>query len=391
MRFLFLLTAFLPILAQASNSSGLNFSPNEIASSAKKAQLMANTSAQCLKDTWAEHIAFFKANGYSKFYGDRKKEYQTVDGRRSAILRILPALARKVNANDPVAIAELQRRVSELENSSCVELAMKCTKAGFVAAGMGATWDNIYTWLGRPDSTGTPTYDGDDLLKALADLGWNTLYWNPDISQNDQWDLMDRTMNPLQPPRQNMPVWGFHQERWIEVRRHHDYFNIPVTDIQTLVNFGIAPPADFTSIPFFVGTAHAGYHVFSGYAGTVIEGHSTRDLSSRDNMQIASFNPLYQTQNGVANAKGAPQWTNSEHYRSGVIAVPPGTIAPKGWMVPPPAVNVPPSIDPIAPPDSNDPYAPYPGQPNPAQPPQYQPPQYQPQPEPQKCFLFFCH
>jgi hypothetical protein len=392
MRFLFLLTALLPMAAHASNSSGLNFSQDEIATSAKNAQVIADTSAQCLKDTWTEHVNFYKANGYSKFYGDRKKEYQTVDGRRAAILRILPNLAKKVRANDPAAIAELARRVGELENSSCVELAMKCTKKGFEAGGLGATWDRIYSWLGRPDSTGTPMYDGDDILKALADLGWSTLYWNPDVSENEQWDLMDRTMNPVTAGRVNMPVWGFHQERWVEVLRHHDYFNIPVTDIQTLVNFGIQPPADFTNIPFFIGTAHAGYHVFSGFAGTVLEGHSTRDLSSRDNMQIAPFNPLNQAANGVAGAKGAPQWTNSEHYRSGVIAVPPGMIAPKGWVTPSTPRNVPPAIDPIGSQEPNYPNDPgydpnYPNQPQWPSQPQWP---NRPQPQPHKCFFIFC-
>ena len=67
-------------------------------------------------------------------------------------------------------------------------------------------------------------------------------------------------------------------------------------------------------MPFFVGIAHAGYHVFPGRRGDVVEAHSMREMIAKDNIEVAPFNPLAQG--------GAPRWTRSEKYRSGLIAVP---------------------------------------------------------------------
>ncbi|MGZ3652495.1 MAG: hypothetical protein ACXVB9_06830 [Bdellovibrionota bacterium] len=365
MRFLFLAAALFPLFAQAG-ASGVTFTQDEINSTLTNSRLISETAAACLQSTWNEHLAFFKANGYSKFYGSRKADYATAEGRKAAILRILPNLAKRVGQGDPAAIAELNRREAQLETTSCVGLAMKCTGQGFAAARMEATWDKIYSWLGRPDENGVPMYYGTDLQKALVDLGWKSLYWNPDVSQNAVWDQMDRQLNPLQAGKVWNGVWGAHAEHWAEVLNHHVYYGIPVQDIRTLVNFGITPSREFAKAPFFVGTAHAGYHVFPGFNGNVIEAHSVRDLGSIDNMQVGPFNPLNQDQNGVANGNGAPRWTRSEHYRSGVIVVPPGYIADEPYTIPPPAVGTPPNV------------------PVPVQNPPTQPQQ------PKKCWFIFC-
>jgi hypothetical protein len=63
-----------------------------------------------------------------------------------------------------------------------------------------------------------------------------------------------------------------------------------------------------------VGIAHAGYHVFPGRKGDVIEAHSMRNIAARDNIEFSEFNPLA--------TGGGPRWTNSEKYRSGLIVVP---------------------------------------------------------------------
>jgi hypothetical protein len=367
MRIIIALFALSPLLSHAG-TSGVAFTPEEVAASRANSAKIAETAAACLQSTWAEHKAFYKKNGYSKFYGSRRPDYATVDGRKAELMRILPELANRVRAGNPAAIAELSRREAELETTSCVGLAMKCTGEGFSAAGMNSTWSKIYSWLGRPGSDGQPLFEGTDLQKALVDLGWDSLYWNPDVSQNEIWDQMDRQLNPLQPGKEWMPVWGGHAELWAEVLHRHIYYGIPISDIQTLVNFGIAPEDDFKQAPFFVGTAHAGYHVFPGFAGKVIEAHSVRDLDSVDNMQLGPFNPLNQPENGVESGNGSPRWTRSEHYRSGVIVVPPGFLPPKPYITPPPAVNVPPNV----------------------------PVETQPEPQPQPqgpgngCFLFFC-
>ncbi|CAN5724706.1 hypothetical protein BH20VER1_BH20VER1_25590 [soil metagenome] len=74
-------------------------------------------------------------------------------------------------------------------------------------------------------------------------------------------------------------------------------------------------PAAFRSAPFFVGTAHTGYHVFPGFEGSIIDAHSTRALTSVNNLEKSQFNPLA--------SGGGPRWTPTEKYRSGLIATPP--------------------------------------------------------------------
>jgi hypothetical protein len=318
------------------------FSLEEIAADQQNAPVISSAAAACLQNTWNTHVSFYKAHGYSKFYGNRRAEYKTVDGRKAALLKILPTLARRVRAGDQAAIKELNAREKELETTACVDLARKCLGQGFHAAGMDETWAKIDSWVVRPGPDGTPLVYGTDLQKALIALGWKSLYWNPDITHNQAWDEAEQAAYP---PKEGMkwnPVWGGHALRWASVKNHHNYYGIPIQDIQTLVNFGTKPPADFQSIPFFVGTAHSGYHVFPGFAGQVFEAHSVRELKSIDNMQIGPFNPLDQAVNGVAGGNGSPKWTNSEHYRSGVIVVPPGFLADKPFVVPPSSKSTPP-------------------------------------------------
>jgi hypothetical protein len=388
--------------AQAfAGASPVVFTEQEIADNVTNAPVISEAAAACLNRTWTEHNEFYAKRKYSKFYGSRNPKYKTVEGRKAALLKLLPELAKKVKKGDAAAIAELDMREKELSTTSCVGLAIKCLGEGFKAANMNETWTKIMAYVGRSDASGTPMFYGTDLQKALVDLGWKSLYWNPDISRNQTWDELERAFNPLENGKEWNPVWGGHVERWTSVSRKKGYYGIPVTDIRTLVNFGVTPPAEFKKPPFFVGTAHAGYHVFPGFNGNVIEAHSMREMGSKDNMEVGQFNPLYQKVNGVAGGNGAPKWTRSEHYRSGVIVVPPGYISEKPFTVPGAAVNTPPdgTVPPDAPRDDNggwnNPNDPrnYPGN-NPGwnQPPTYPPayPPYQPEPRRRNCFWPFC-
>lgn len=323
------------------SSSGLEFSPEEIESSLQNSKVISEVAATCIDRTFQTHTEFFKKRGYSKFYGNRHPKHKTEMDRRKVLLSILPSLRNRINDRDPKAPAELTKRVKELESTSCVGLAMQCLGEGFQAAGMGETWDKIFVWLGRPGHDGAPMHYGTDLQKALVDLGWKSLYWNPDISQNSAWEKSEAEINPLEKDKKWNPIWGGHSYRLSLVLRDRDYYGVPVHDIQTLVNFGISPPAEFKSIPFFLGTAHSGYHVFPGTKGNVIEAHSMRELKSESNLEMGEFNPLDQPMNGQPNGRGAPVWTRHEHYRSGIIVVPPGYIADKPFEVPGPAMGAP--------------------------------------------------
>ena len=205
--------------------------------------------------------------------------------------------------------------MKELEPISCIGLTLKCLGEGFKAAGQEKTWEKIFAKLAVNNN-----FYGTDLQTMLRDLGWKTMYWNPDPSQNATWDAEDIRLNPLKqvpskPKKIWMAVWGGHTLRYADVQKIGKYYGIPIDDKSTLVGFKRTQPAAFKAHPFFVGTAHAGYHVFPGRHGQIIEAHSMRELNAFDNLEVSEFNPL--------GTGGGPRWTKSEKYRSGVIAVPP--------------------------------------------------------------------
>lgn len=113
-------------------------------------------------------------------------------------------------------------------------------------------------------------------------------------------------------------MWGGHAYRYSQVLKKREYYGIPIDDLETLVGYQTAIPETFKAQSFFVGTAHAGYHVFPGYNGKVIEAHSMRKLNSFEKLEISPFNPLA--------TGGGPRWTRTEQYRSGVIVIPPSRV-----------------------------------------------------------------
>jgi hypothetical protein len=241
----------------------------------------------------ADHIAFFNQWGVSKYYGNRRPDYRTREGRVAALRRL----------GKPTFLADLQ------VGTACILLAMQALERGFAAAGTPNTWRKIVNVL-KIDQK----FYGTDLQIMLQQLGWKLYYWNPDPSQNAAWDAEDQQLVPLRAGRRWMPVWGGHALRYASVQNNDTYYDAKVDNKTKLVGFKSMQPAAFRTVKFFVGIAHAGYHVFPGRDGDVVEAHSMRDLSARDNIEVAPFNPL--------KSGGAPRWTRTEKYRSGVIAVP---------------------------------------------------------------------
>jgi hypothetical protein len=269
------------------------FSAGEIQAHKNKLQAITTTGAKYLDDIYADHVAFYNQWGVSKYYGNRRKDYQTRAGRVAA----LQALGK------PAFLADQQ------VGTACILLAMQCLKQGFGAAGLSSIWDKIYGIL-KIDNA----FYGTDLQLMLQQLGWKIYYWNPNPSKNAAWDEEDRRLNPPKPGKTWNPVWGGHLLRYNSVVNRGIYYETKVDNNSKLVNFGTAPPASFKNVPLFIGIAHAGYHVFPGRRGDVIEAHSMRNLDARDNLEVAPFNPLA--------VGGAPRWTRSEKYRSGLMAVP---------------------------------------------------------------------
>jgi len=288
--------AILFIFISTANANVVaDFTPEEIADHNKFVGQISAVASDCLDATYADHLDFFNTWGVSKYYGDRNPAYATKAG-------LLAALA---TYGKP---AEL---VDQLEPISCIGLAMRCLKSGFESVGMINTWDKIYAKLAIDKK-----FLGSDLQKNLIALGWQSYYWNPDPSKNAEWDKEDQELNPLKPGAVWNAVWGGHAYRYYQATKKGYYHEpaLPVHDAVSLVGFKDVQPEFFQTAPFFIGIAHAGYHVFPGRDGEVIEAHSMRKLDSIENLEYSEFNPL-------ANG-GGPKWTAKERYRSGLIVIP---------------------------------------------------------------------
>lgn len=284
------------VLSLSSKADVATFNKIEIDHHKKNIATVTATATQCLDWVYSDHVDFFSIWGISKYYGDRNPKYATKQGLADALAFY----------NKPPEL------IDELESISCIGLAMKCLEQGFDAAGEEDIWDKIYSKL----AIGKKFY-GTDLQKSLINLGWKSYYWNPDPSKNADWDAEDQKLNPLKPGQTWNPVWGGHAYRYMQATKKGYYYEVDfrVHDVTSLVGFGEVQPEFFKNVPIFIGTAHAGYHVFPGRNGEVIEAHSTRSLDSFENLEFSIFNPLA--------IGGGPKWTPKERYRSGVIVLPP--------------------------------------------------------------------
>ncbi|WP_413575539.1 hypothetical protein ACLVWU_14455 [Bdellovibrio sp. HCB290] len=304
-----MLIALAPLAAFAqAKPADLVVSPAEQALYLKHNDKIIKTASQCIEDTYKTHLDFFKKYGVSKFYGDRNPTLNTREKRLQIV--------RQVGAPDSV--------VDQMEGISCIGLTRKCLKLGIEATqepALRALWERIDKNVIANGTSGVV------LTQHLQKLGWKVLYWNPRPDLNKEWDAEDPTLTKGKPVSwdsgvkdssgQNIynPAWGMHEMRYQTVMKKDLYYTVKIDDKKTLVNFDLSPPEEFTSAPFFVGVAHAGYHVFPGTYGQVIEAHSMRRLDSIDNLEAGPFNPLAEG--------GAPMWTKIEKYRSGILALPP--------------------------------------------------------------------
>lgn len=243
--------------------------------------------ADCLHSTLKRHREFHITYGISAFYGDQSDFAKLPYADKREYLRDLGI--------DPTIL-------EQLKPISCVGLALRCLGEAFTATGQVAPWNRLSRF------TRANAQDGTALQFGLQKLGWKIFYWNPDVRYNQYWDQIEQQNDP----DNRLRSWGYHEYRWIMLQRTGKYYMNPVDDAHALVNFGSYPPRSLREIPFFIGTAHTGYHVFPGAAGQVIEGHSVRDITAHDMIESAPFNPM---QPG-----SGPNGT----FRSGLLALPPG-------------------------------------------------------------------
>ncbi|MBK1831117.1 hypothetical protein JIN77_10295 [Verrucomicrobiaceae bacterium R5-34] len=264
----------------------VEFTDAEVESHATHARLIVSKARGYLQSTWQDHITFYNKNGVSKYYGDRSKKLNTVGKRRRML--------RKYGVSPDLE--------ASLKPTSCIGLTLNALEKGFKEP---EDENLISAWAKIEKFTRNNGVDGTALVHALQKLGWRIYYWNPDPEQNEVWDKEEI----------NWQSKGYHSYRYIMLKRKGTYYFNKVDDTKLLVGFGKVVPEEFIKLPFFVGVAHTGYHIFPGMNGEVIEAHSTRALNSKDNLEKSKFNPL--------GTGGGPRWTRTEKYRSGLIAVPP--------------------------------------------------------------------
>jgi hypothetical protein len=280
--------------AQARYGSFSTFSAEEKRIHFERLPHIIRTATECLQSALNHHNTFFRQWGVSPFYGDQSAFAKaSPQGRRTYL--------QSYNRFSPQQIDFL---LSILQPTSCIGLTLQCLEKGFLAARQDEIWQKLRGFTASHNMTGGA------LLHGLQELGWKLVYWNPDVSQNEAWDEHEKRTQPGNPKK----IWGFHAYHWREVNRSRKYLYNRVDDLSTLVNFGRQTPEIMRRVPFFVGIAHAGYHVFPGSHGQIIEGHSTRRLHDPQTVESSPFNPLV---NG-----GGPRGL----YRSGLIAIPPGYV-----------------------------------------------------------------
>lgn len=248
------------------------------------ADLLA-TAGDCLKADLQYHQQFYAANGFSPFYGDQS------------------SFAKKSKAEKKAELAKYGKAdfVDSMQPTSCIGLTLKCLEAGFAKAGQADLWKPLYNFTMAND------VDGTALQHGLRALGWYILYWNPNTARSAVWDIEEQAANPGNP----LKIWGFHEQHWINVSKGGKYLYNTVDNYTFLTDFMRTPPPEFTRAPFFVGTAHGGYHVFPGFYGHVIEGHSKRSIDDSQTIEDSPFNPLLKG--------GGPRG----NYFSGLMAIPP--------------------------------------------------------------------
>jgi hypothetical protein len=279
----------------AAFKGSISFTQEEITEHKLQVENISDGAAACLHATWNKHEAFFKKYKVSKYYGDRNPNLSSREKRRKAL--IAAKIPKKLH----------EEILNQQEPISCIGLARMCLGNAFKAAGDIST----KSWFKIDEFAKLNALDGSAVIEALRLLGWQVLYWNPDIASNAKWDAEDNILQGAA----NHPAKGYHSYRYTIMKKTGKYYDNYVTDQKTLTNFGADEPEVLNDYNFFFAVAHTGYHVFPGTFGQVIEAHSMRSINDPTNLENAPFNPLG---NG-----GAPKWTATLKYRSGILAVPP--------------------------------------------------------------------
>lgn len=295
----------------AKFKGSISFSPAEKASHFLKSSEQVQIAKDCLEGYKKEHLDFFYSHCkeyqgqtvcLSKFYGDQR--YSMARNQHTATGEELTYIGDELEN-----YGFDQSLISQMESMSCVGLALKCLSKSFYQIDQGHLWRRILAFTNLNNVDGSATQEG------LRALGWKVFYWNP-TPKNDLlrrariWDEEELTWRSK----------GYHAYRWIIMNRTGVYWNNTVDDYKTLVGFESGTPTFLNQVPFWMATAHTGFHVFPGTYERVVEAHSLRSIIDISILEFNFFAPMNQA------GGGGPRWFSRGKYRSGLIAVPPSAL-----------------------------------------------------------------
>jgi len=313
----FLILSFFSTTAStfAGFKGTIDFTEEEKGKHLQHLEAMMESSAECLEADIRRHKKFIRKYGISAFYGDNSdfakktgadgKAVATTKDEKRQMLR--DADIDEDFLHDLIPDGECKGGLDEcpymMQPTSCIGLALRCLKTGLLATGQNETWSKLRAYTIANNSTGDAVQDG------LQKLGWKILYWNPDTSMNREWDLEEQQEYPGNPKN----IWGQHVATWASVMNKQRYYFNAIDDSTSLVDFGRRLPRFMKEVPFFLGIAHLGYHVFPGTYGDIVEAHSTRKVTDKETIEKSEFAPL--------KSRGGPR---GGPYKTGIVAIPPG-------------------------------------------------------------------
>jgi hypothetical protein len=154
----------------------------------------------------------------------------------------------------------------DLRVGSCIGWALDVTGAAYREVGLAAPWQRIYAVTVNNGGRGTV------LCKELVSDGWSGIYWNPDAAKSADGDA-EHTFSAKQARGAGGKYYGIPVKGMIT-----DYRPSPggstIADTSAI--------ARLEKVPFWVGCARGGKHVFVGVRGNVSEFHWTAQPGDPD-------------------------------------------------------------------------------------------------------------
>jgi hypothetical protein len=198
---------------------------------------LAREGERLVKELAQAHVDAIAERGYGKYYGVQSSWRPTSAGSH------------------------------DVKQMSCIGWALEVTGAAYQAIGRGAVWTLIRRATVVRQALGTV------LLEQLLKDGWTGVYWNPD------------TKNPADGSNE-------HPFSASVARSQKSYYKLRVSD--SIVDYKATPPnragiEKLAKMPYWVGIARGGMHVFCGSRESVSEYHWDHGPTSTTAIEVISL------------------------------------------------------------------------------------------------------